>query len=76
MAIEVAGVFLLFKNFEKFNINFDKIKPIEEAFRKLVAYLARYSYGIYLIQGMYLCIYAKFLSMFGLIYTNNLPKEF
>ena len=24
----------------------------------------------------YLCIYAKILSMFGLIYTNTLPKEF
>lgn len=65
MSIEVAGVFLLFKNFEKFNISFDKIKPIEQAFRRLVAYLARYSYGIYLIQGMFLCIYAKILPYHG-----------
>ena len=65
MAIEVMGVFLLFKNFNKFNINFDRIKPIENAFRKLVAYLARYSYGIYLIQGMFLCIYAKILPYQG-----------
>ena len=65
MALEVAGVFLLFKNFEKFNLNLDAIKPIESLFRKLVAYLARYSYGIYLIQGMFLCIYAKILPYTG-----------
>ena len=61
MSVEVAGVFLLFRNFTKFNINLDVIKPVEGIFRKLVMYLARYSYGIYLIQGMFLCIYAKIL---------------
>ncbi len=69
MALEVAGVFLLFKNFEKFNLNFDAIKTIENLFRKLVAYLARYSYGIYLIQGMFLCIYAKILP-YGEFYSH------
>ena len=61
MAIEVMGVFLLFRNFGKFNLNLDAIKPVEDIFRKLVSYLARYSYGIYLIQGMFLCIYEKIL---------------
>lgn len=65
MALEVAGVFLLFKNFNKFNLNSNVIKPVKRVFRRFVEYLARYSYGIYLIQGMFLCIYRKIL-----LYSN------
>ena len=60
MAIEVAGVFLLFKNFDKFNLNLsDASNPIKSAFKKLVYYIAKYSYGIYLVQGLFLGIYSE-----------------
>lgn len=59
LAFEVIGVFLLFKNFNKFNMNLNFTKNPDGVFRKFVFALAKYSYGIYLIQGMYLCIYRE-----------------
>ena len=71
VALEVIGVFLLFKNFNKFNLNLSFLKNPNGVFRRLVAVLARYSYGIYLIQGMYLCIYGAILPHYE-FYTHVL----
>ena len=65
MAVEVMGVFLLFKNFNKFNITLNFLKNPESIFKKLIFLIAKYSYGIYLIQGLYLCIYVKILPYYG-----------
>lgn len=59
--LEVIGVFLLFKNFNKFGLNLRCIKNENSVFRKFTSLVAKYSYGIYLIQGLFLCIYLKIL---------------
>jgi surface polysaccharide O-acyltransferase-like enzyme len=61
LSVEVAGIFLLFKNFHKFNINLNFNKTLDNLFRRIVFDIAKYSYGIYLIQGLFLCIYAQIL---------------
>ena len=61
IALEVIGVFLLFKNFNKFGLNWNFIKNENSLFRRLTSLIAKYSYGIYLIQGLFLCIYVKIL---------------
>ena len=61
LALEVIGVFLLFKNFNKFNLTLNFTKNPDGIFKKFVQLTARYSYGVYLIQGLFLCIYAKIL---------------
>ena len=65
MAFEVGGIFLLFKNFHKFNISLHH----NSIFRKIVFYIAKYSYGIYLIQGLFLCVYAQIVPYWE-FYTN------
>lgn len=59
ITLEVIGVFLLFKNFNKFNLNWGFLKREDSWFRKFVNLTAKYSYGIYLIQGLFLCVYAQ-----------------
>ena len=61
LTIEVAGIFLLFKNFHKLNINLNFTKTLDRLFRKIVFDIAKFSYGIYLIQGLFVCIYAQIL---------------
>lgn len=61
ITLEVIGVFLLFKNFNKFGLNLSFIKNENSLFRRFVSLIAKYSYGIYLIQGFFLCIYVKIL---------------
>ncbi|MBO7210348.1 MAG: acyltransferase [Methanobrevibacter sp.] len=61
ITLEVIGVFLLFKNFNKFGLNWNFIKNENSLFRRGTALIAKYSYGIYLIQGLFLCIYVKIL---------------
>ena len=61
ITLEVIGVFLLFKNFNKFGIDLGFIKNEDSLFRRFVSLIAKYSYGIYLIQGLFLCIYVKIL---------------
>lgn len=61
ITLEVIGVFLLFKNFNKFGIKLGFIKNENSLFRRFVSLVAKYSYGIYLIQGLFLCIYLKIL---------------
>ncbi|MBE6501061.1 MAG: acyltransferase [Methanobrevibacter thaueri] len=52
VSIEVMGIFLLFKNFSKLPISFNFLKNQNGIFRKSVAILAKYSYGIYLIHAV------------------------
>lgn len=59
IALEVMGVFLLFKNFNKFGLDLGFIKNENSLFRRFVSLIAKYSYGIYLIQGLFVCIYLK-----------------
>ena len=61
ITLEVIGVFLLFKNFNKFGFNLGFIKNENSLFRRFTSLVAKYSYGIYLIQGLFLCIYLKIL---------------
>lgn len=48
-SIIAISVFLIFKNFSKFNININ-FKRVSALFRKMVFAMAKYSYGIYLIH--------------------------
>lgn len=61
IALEVIGVFLLFKNFNKFGLDLGFLKNENSLFRRFVSLIAKYSYGIYLIQGLFVCIYLKIL---------------
>ena len=67
LTVEVAGIFLLFKNFNKFNININE--KIDGIFKKIVFDIAKFSYGIYLIQGLFLCIYAQIVPYYE-FYSN------
>lgn len=58
IVFEVAGIFLLFKN-SRF------IKNPGIVFKRVVDVLAGYSYGIYLIHGMFICIYSKIIPYCG-----------
>lgn len=57
MAIEAAGIFLLFRNLDEKHIFAGIPEIIKGLFRKIVASLAKYSYGIYL---NHLCIFVLF----------------
>ena len=59
VAIEVMGVFLLFKNFSKLPVSFNFLEKPDGIFRKSVATLAKYSYGIYLIHMAILFLLLK-----------------
>ena len=48
VVVEAIGIFLLFKNFNKFNLNLNFLRNPEGIFRKSVFSIAKYSYGIYL----------------------------
>lgn len=48
IVIETIGIFLLFKNFSKFNLNFNFLTNPDGIFRKSVFSIAKYSYGMYL----------------------------
>jgi surface polysaccharide O-acyltransferase-like enzyme len=69
LSVEVAGIFLLFKNFHKFNISLNFNEKLDKLFRRIVFDIAKYSYGIYLIQGLFLCIYAQIVP-YHEFYTN------
>ena len=53
-------VFIIYKNFSKFNIKVH-FKKLESLFRKLVAALAKYSYGMYLVHYPIIFISKHFL---------------
>ena len=69
LAILVMSVFLLFKNFNKFNINLDFNEKVTKTVKGIIFAIAKYSYGIYLIQGLFLCIYVKIIPYTG-FYSN------
>ena len=46
--IKVIGIFLLFKNFDKFNLNLEKLSKPIGIFKKAAFSIAKYSYGMYL----------------------------
>lgn len=85
VAIEVMGVFLLFKNFSKLPISFNFIENSNGIFRKLVAILAKYSYGIYLIHAVIQYLLLKlpihgynlsmFLCIFGALFLSVLLMD-
>ena len=56
LALESIGLFILFKNFSQLNINFNFLKNPNGIFRKSVFSIAKYSYGIYLIHQVIMCI--------------------
>ncbi len=78
-AIEVIGVFILFKNFNKFNMGFlsneksflYKVFVDEESIFKRFAFtLAKYSYGIYLIHTAILSVIFRTLNYGMFNYTS------
>ena len=72
MAIEVAGIFLLFRNIGKYNIRSRFLNNPNGVFRKGVLSLATYSYGIYLIHAPILDITKRLALHFG-IFNEYLP---
>lgn len=65
MMVEVIGVFMLFKNFDKFNLNrfIDNSKvltSLTNLFKKATFSLAKYSYGIYLIHYFFISVFCKY----------------
>lgn len=55
-ALEAIGVFLLFKNFNKFNIGIGFIKNSNSSFHRLISLMAKNSYGMYLIHATVISI--------------------
>lgn len=76
IAIEVIGVFLLFKNFGKFNLNFKFLSNDDGIFRKSIYVLARYSYGLYLAHFPILRLLMKFISSKTLPYKVSVASLF
>lgn len=62
----VIGFFILFKNFNKFNLNIYSPKKLVPIFKKSVFSLAKYSYGIYLVHVI---ILESFKLLFSSIFT-------
>ncbi len=61
MAIEVAGVFLLFRNLENVKLNINFFKNPNGIFRKSIFSIAKYSYGLYLIHCPILIVMSLYL---------------
>ena len=59
IVMEVTGIFLLFKNFSKFDIKSRFLNNNDSIFRKAVFSLAKYSYGIYLVHRVILVVFYK-----------------
>ncbi len=66
MAIEVTGVFLLFKNIDARGIKNKFLSNKNGVFKKSVFSLAKYSYGFYLLHQPIMDITIKFLKYFGM----------
>lgn len=76
IAIEVIGVFLLFKNIGKFNLNFNFLTDDNGIFRKSIYVLARYSYGLYLAHFPLLRLFMKLISSKTLPYKVSVMSLF
>jgi surface polysaccharide O-acyltransferase-like enzyme len=67
MAVEVIGVFLLFRNLDEKKVFHNKVpEKLSSIFKKAVGSIASYSYGIYLIHTSVLFVVTCFLKYFGL----------
>lgn len=56
LAIESMGLFIVFKTFSQLNLNFNFLTNPNGIFKKSVSVIAKYSYGIYLIHQVIMCI--------------------
>ena len=72
MAIEVAGIFLLFRNIGKYNIHSKFLNNPNGLFRKGVLSLATYSYGIYLVHAPIIDITKRLALHYG-IFNEYVP---
>lgn len=75
-AIEVIGVFLLFKNFTKLNLNIDFITNPNKWGHKIIMSFAKYSYGLYLVHLPILRILIKILPIDILHFKGTLVCVF
>lgn len=72
IAIEVTGVFLLFKNFNKLNIRLEFLNNPKSLYRRIVFSIARCSYGMYLTHAVILAIiWHKFFKNIGFFMSHN-----
>lgn len=71
-AIEVIGIWQLFKNFGKFNIHINFFENPKGIFRRAVSGLAKNSYGIYLVQYFMIAAMDGLVTMLG-ISTKSYP---
>ncbi|MBR1609998.1 MAG: acyltransferase family protein, partial [Methanobrevibacter sp.] len=62
---EATGVFLLFKNFYKFNLKLNFIRNPHSIVNKLIMAMAKYSYGIYLTHATIIVIFVDAIDGFG-----------
>lgn len=66
LAIESMGLFVLFKNFSQLGLNFNFLTNPNGIFRKSVFSIAKYSYGIYLVHQVIMCIlFLMFIKVFN-----------
>ena len=63
VAMEVIGIYSLFKNFDKLNINLNFLKNENGIFRRFIKTLAKYSYGMYLTHAVFIAILLKLVSV-------------
>lgn len=59
VVVEVASIFILFKNFDRINIKSKILNKLELILRKALFSIAKYSYGIYLIHEFIIIILLK-----------------
>ena len=71
-AIEVIGVFTLFKNFSKFNFKPRFIYNPDGIFRRFISVLAKYSYGIYLTHVAFIKMAAILIYPYVNYYSYNI----
>jgi peptidoglycan/LPS O-acetylase OafA/YrhL len=65
-AMEVTGIFLLFRNIKGVNLHGVILTTAEKIFRKAAFSLAKYSYGFYLIHQAIMDIFIKILKHFDM----------
>lgn len=61
--IEVAGIFLLFRNLSGFTFNNDSLSKVGGVFRKGIFSIAKYSYGFYLIHQAIMNVFVRYLKV-------------
>lgn len=71
-AIEVIGIWQLFRNIGKFNIHIGFFENPDGIFRRTIAGLAKNSYGIYLVQYFMIAAMDGLVTMLG-ISTKSYP---